>query len=75
MILAAAAVRAGLVRVIHGGSWLDSRSDVRLQNVFSGPRDFRAAAFRTREELWSCPVSVDTLVRPRVLVMRAVARG
>lgn len=59
MILAAAAVRAGLVRVIHGGSWLNSRSDVRLQNVFSGPRDFRAAAFRTREEL-------DVNVRTRV---------
>ncbi len=59
MILAAAAVRAGLVRVIHGGSWLSSRSDPRLERVFSGVRDFRAAAFRTREEL-------DVNVRTRV---------
>lgn len=59
MVLGAAAVRAGLVKVAHGGATLSSRSDARLEKVFSGVRDFRAAAFRTREEL-------DVKVRSRV---------
>lgn len=59
MVLAAAAVRAGLVRVFYGGTWLSSRVDARLHKVFSGTQAFRAAAFRTREEL-------DVSVRTRV---------
>lgn len=59
MILAAAAVRAGLVKVGQGGAWLSSRSDARFQEVFGAIPKFRAAVFRTREDL-------DVNVRTRV---------
>jgi hypothetical protein len=58
-ILAAAAVRAGLVKVGHGGGWLTSRTDARLEQVFSAVPRFRSAVFRTREDL-------DLAVRSRV---------
>ena len=38
-----------------------------------GPVEQRILQLRRRD--WSCPVSVDTVVRPRVLVMRAAARS
>jgi hypothetical protein len=59
MVVAAAAARAGLVTVGQGGSWLTSRTDARLEQVFSAIPKFRAAVFRTREEL-------DVNVRTRV---------
>ncbi|MDQ4145722.1 MAG: BREX system P-loop protein BrxC [Actinomycetota bacterium] len=59
MVVAAAAVRAGLVTVGQGGSWLRSRTDARLEQVFSAVPKFRAAVLRTREEL-------DVKVRTRV---------
>jgi hypothetical protein len=59
MILAAAAVRAGLVKVAQGGQWLSARSDARLEQVFATVPKFRSAAFRTREDL-------DITVRTRV---------
>jgi hypothetical protein len=59
MVVAAAAIRAGFVTVGQGGSWLTSRTDARLDQVFSTVPKFRAAAFRTREEL-------DVNVRARV---------
>lgn len=59
MVVAAAAIRAGFVTVGQGGSWLTSRSDARLDQAFSTVPKFRAAAFRTREEL-------DVNVRARV---------
>jgi hypothetical protein len=59
MVVAAAAARAGLVTVGQGGSWLTSRSDARLEQVFNAVPKFRAAVFRTREEL-------DINVRTRV---------
>ena len=59
MVVAAAAVRAGLVRVGQGGAWLSSRTDARLDQVFGAVPKFRAAVFRTREEL-------DVNVRTRV---------
>lgn len=58
-VVAAAAVRAGLVTVGHGGSWLTSRTDARMDQVFGTIPGFRAAVFRTREEL-------DVTVRTRV---------
>jgi hypothetical protein len=51
MVVAAAAVRAGLVRVGQGGSWLRSRADARLEQVFTTLPKFRSAVFRTREEI------------------------
>ena len=51
MVVAAAAVRAGLVRVGQGGTWLSSRTDARLEQMFGAVPKFRAAVFRTREEL------------------------
>ena len=59
MVVAAATVRAGLVRVGQGGSWLNSRSDARLEQVFASVNKFRAAVFRTRED-------IDINVRTRV---------
>src|SRR5207249_4951055 len=59
MVVAAAAARAGLVTVGQGGSWLTSRADARLEQVFNAVPKFRAAVFRTREEL-------DVNVRTRV---------
>ena len=59
MILTAAAVRAGLLKVAQGGQWLTSRSDARLEQVFSTLPKFRSAAFRTKEDL-------DIAVRTRV---------
>jgi hypothetical protein len=59
MVVGAACVRAGLVRVASGGSWLTSRTDARLEQVFGTVPKFRAAVFRTREEL-------DVNVRTRV---------
>lgn len=59
LVVAAAAVRAGRVTVGHGGSWLTSCADVRMEQVFGTIPRFRAAVFRTREEL-------DVKVRTRV---------
>jgi hypothetical protein len=59
MVVAAACVRAGLVRVAQGGSWLTSRTDARLEQVFGAVPKFRAAVFRTREE-------IDVKLRTRV---------
>jgi hypothetical protein len=59
MVVAAACVRAGLVRVAQGDSWLTSRTDARLEQVFGTVPKFRAAVFRTREE-------IDVNVRTRV---------
>jgi hypothetical protein len=59
MVVAAACVRAGLVLVAQGGSWLTSRTDARLEQVFAAVPKFRAAVFRTREE-------IDVNVRTRV---------
>ena len=59
MVVAAAAVRAGLVRIGQGGTWLSSRTDARLEQMFGAVPKFRAAVFRTREEL-------DVNVRTRV---------
>lgn len=59
MVVAAACVRAGLVRVAQGGSWLTSRTDARLEQVFGTVPKFRGAVFRTREE-------IDVNVRTRV---------
>jgi hypothetical protein len=59
MVVAAACVRAGLVRVAQGGSWLTSRTDARLEQVFGAVPKFRAAVFRTRED-------IDVNVRTRV---------
>jgi hypothetical protein len=58
-ILAAAAVRAGMLKVGHGGAWLTTRADARLEQVFAAVPKFRAAMFRTREDL-------DLEVRSRV---------
>jgi hypothetical protein len=59
MVVAAACVRAGLLRVAQGGSWLTSRTDARLEQVFGAVPKFRAAVFRTRED-------IDVNVRTRV---------
>ena len=50
MIVTAAAVRAGLLKVGHGGEWIGTR-DARLEQVFSAIPKFRSAVFRTREDL------------------------
>lgn len=60
MILGAAAVRAGLLSVTHGGVRLSSRSDARLEQVFSTLPKFRSAAFTPPPE--DVPIEVRVRV-------------
>lgn len=59
LILGAAAVRAGLLSVTHGGVRLTARTDARLEQVFSALPKFRAAAFTPPAD----GVDADTRVR------------
>lgn len=45
MIVGAAAIRAGLLSLTHGGVRLSTRTDARLEQVFSTLPKFRSAAF------------------------------
>ena len=49
MILSAAAVRAGLIKIGHAGVWL-SRGDARLEQVFQAIPKFRSSVFRVRDD-------------------------
>jgi hypothetical protein len=59
VILGAAAVRAGLLSVTHGGVRLTSRTDARLEQVFSTLPKFRSTAFTPPPE----DVPIDVRVR------------
>lgn len=59
MILGAAAVRAGLLSLTHGGVRLTSRTDARLEQVFSTLPKFRSAAFTPPPD----DVPIDVRVR------------
>lgn len=60
MILGAAAVRAGLLSVTHSGVRLTSRTDARLEQVFSTLPKFRSAAFTPPPE--DVPIEVRVRV-------------
>jgi hypothetical protein len=63
LILGAAAVRAGLLSVTHGGVRLTARTDARLEQVFSALPKFRSAAFTPPTD------GVDAETRVRVAKM------
>ncbi len=60
LILAAAAVRAGLLSITHGGVRLTARTDARLEQVVSALPKFRSAAFTPATD------GVDAETRVRV---------